>query len=196
MSEMNQITALHKVIPERAVEEFRRFISLKIFTSDNDARILSPTSTMDTLRHAAILDTYFYAELQDALGCLLHHRPFKISKKEIEARATRLRAMKSLYKAFFLEDPLEHKETQISMDSVKRKRDPVNIQVVSMFGPPENFNIQPWTSLEFLKKAVATRLGTKLDWIRLISNGVELSPNLGLLNEGQVSHCREVLRGF
>ncbi|EPE26360.1 Ubiquitin-like protein [Glarea lozoyensis ATCC 20868] len=197
MNEMNQITTLYKITPARGVEEFRRFISLKIFTSDSDARILSPTSAMDTLWHAAILDTYFYAELQTALGCLLHHRPFKSSKEEIDARATRLRAMKSLYKAFFLEEPLEYEEPKAELASVKLKQTTVSIKVVSLNGTSENFTIQPWASLEFLKKAVATRLGTEPDRIRLFYIGRQFfsSPNLGPWEEGQLIHCVPEIRG-
>lgn len=60
---------------------------------------------MDELWHAAILDTQFYAHLQDALDVILHHRPSGAS--ETEARENRLAAMKSVYTAFFGGTPLK-----------------------------------------------------------------------------------------
>jgi hypothetical protein len=60
---------------------------------------------VDELWHAAILDTQFYASLQDALGVILHHRPSGYS--EPEAREKRLAVMKSIYSSFFGELPPE-----------------------------------------------------------------------------------------
>ena len=41
---------------------------------------------MDEIWHAAILDTQFYASLQEALGVVIHHRPEGASDKEAAQR--------------------------------------------------------------------------------------------------------------
>lgn len=61
---------------------------------------------MDELWHAAILDTKLYAELQEALGLVLHHRPSGASDQESEHRERRLAVMKAIYRANFSTDPL------------------------------------------------------------------------------------------
>ena len=57
-----------------------------------------------------MLNTRFYAELQNALGVTLHHRPWGASEQEAEPRKKRLAAMKSMYKAMFSGEPLEYVE--------------------------------------------------------------------------------------
>lgn len=61
---------------------------------------------MDELWHAAILDTRFYTELQQALGVILHHRPSGASAQEAPQREVHFTAIRALYQAFFLGVPL------------------------------------------------------------------------------------------
>ncbi|KAF4618981.1 hypothetical protein G7Y89_g14866 [Cudoniella acicularis] len=100
-----RVTIIYNVTIDQAVEEFRRLIALKTFYKDQNAEMLSPTPLMDTLWHAAILDTRFYAELQKALGCVLHHRPEGASDNEAEARKLRLASMEALYTVYFTSKP-------------------------------------------------------------------------------------------
>ena len=56
--------------------------------------------------HALILQTRLYADLQQALGCVLHHRPEGASDQEAASRGMRLRAMEGLYGTFLSFNPL------------------------------------------------------------------------------------------
>jgi hypothetical protein len=53
----------------------RRLLVVKTFMEDHDAEKISPSPIMDAMWHAATLDSRLYADLQKALGCVLHHRP-------------------------------------------------------------------------------------------------------------------------
>ena len=64
---------------------------------------------MDEIWHAAILDTQFYASLQEALGVVIHHRPEGASDKEAAQRTKRLSVMEGIYKTFFSTNPLERR---------------------------------------------------------------------------------------
>jgi hypothetical protein len=55
---------------------------------------------------ALILETRLYADFQQALGCVLYHRPGGASDQEAASRGMRLRAMEGLYGAFFSSNPL------------------------------------------------------------------------------------------
>lgn len=63
-------------------------------------------NTVDELWHAAILDTKLYADLQSAMGVVLHHRPSGAPEQESEPREKRLKKMSAMYTAFFSTNPL------------------------------------------------------------------------------------------
>ncbi|CZT43291.1 uncharacterized protein RSE6_03302 [Rhynchosporium secalis] len=87
---------------EEMIEEFRRFLAIKLFTVDKNATKISPTPLMDELWHVTILNTCFYAELKDGLAATLHHRPSgaSLDARETQNRERRLIAMRGIYKAF------------------------------------------------------------------------------------------------
>lgn len=58
-------------------------------------------NTVDELWLAAVVDTWFYADLSEALGLFLHHRPAGSSSQETERRQKRLETMETIYLAFF-----------------------------------------------------------------------------------------------
>jgi ubiquitin len=76
---------------------------------------------VDELWHAAILDTQLYADLQDTLGVVLHHRPSGASEQESEHREKRLTVMKAIYSAFFSADPLGRAPPQPSRPQLARR---------------------------------------------------------------------------
>lgn len=43
------------------LEEFRRFMAMKVVMRDTECELISPTGLIDHLWHAAILDTRYYA---------------------------------------------------------------------------------------------------------------------------------------
>lgn len=107
--------------PRRILEEFRRFIALKFHCKDTDATIISPTPIMDSLWHAAILNTKYYDQLQEEYGMKIHHNPngASLELEEINKREKRLAEMKKLYIIFWNEDPLENKSIDINIGEEK-----------------------------------------------------------------------------
>ncbi len=93
---------------EMAIEEYRRFLTLKI---ENPGANLAPTNLMDKVWHMHILDTRRYAEDCEAMfGRLLHHRPnYKsIDSDGDESNLTiAFERMSSLYSERFGHDPLD-----------------------------------------------------------------------------------------
>ena len=92
---------------EMAVEEYRRFLVLKM---ENPSVKLAPTGLMDKAWHTHILDTRRYAEDCEAMfGRFLHHHP---SYKGVESgdggdgltRASEM--MEALYSKSYGHDPL------------------------------------------------------------------------------------------
>lgn len=92
------------ITADQAVEELRRFLALKVFLQDDKAEKLAPSSLVETMWQAAILDTQLHQELQAVLPFFVHHRP--ASDAEVEARKVRLVTMESVYYRFFGRNPL------------------------------------------------------------------------------------------
>jgi hypothetical protein len=87
-----QASDMFAVTPDTALEEFRRWIQLKVETRDEDATFLGPTPLVDFMWHAAILDTVAYAALQKEVGMTIHHRPASLNPTpEEETQATQRR---------------------------------------------------------------------------------------------------------
>jgi hypothetical protein len=85
------------------MSEFVRFLELKKLTRDTDADKISPTPLMDVIWHAVVLDTRFYASLQQHLGLILHHRPEGALEPQ---QAARFETMRALYRDRFGTEPL------------------------------------------------------------------------------------------
>ncbi|XMA17398.1 hypothetical protein WAI453_010189 [Rhynchosporium graminicola] len=102
--------------------EFRRFVAIKVFTSDGLGTKIEPTSLMSQLWSASILHTMFYVELQDALELTLHRQPAHETglflstvqdgmhtMEDAGKLAKRKAAMKGIYVAYFSMAPIEHR---------------------------------------------------------------------------------------
>jgi hypothetical protein len=93
---------------ELAIEEYRRFLILKI---ENPRENLAPTILMDKAWHMHILDTRRYAEDCEVMfGRFLHHRP-SYDRDESTERGNALvvasEMLSSLYSDRFGHDPLD-----------------------------------------------------------------------------------------
>ena len=93
---------------EMAIEEYRRFLILKI---ENPAVKLAPTDLMDKAWHMHILDTRRYSEdCEMMFGGFLHHRPsYNVdgSNETEETLKGAFEIMTSLYSERFGHDPLD-----------------------------------------------------------------------------------------
>jgi hypothetical protein len=92
---------------EIAIEEYKRFLTLKI---RNPKTSLSPTSLMDKVWHMHILDTKRYAaDCERMFGKFLHHDPsyreFDSTQRTAEL-ANAFESMKSLYSLMYGHDPI------------------------------------------------------------------------------------------
>jgi hypothetical protein len=86
----NKYALIHGTTPAIAMREFVRLMEIKAFLRDTHGLKVSPSRLMDSMWHAAILDTEFYAGLQVKLGMLVHHRPNGALPAEDALRKRRL----------------------------------------------------------------------------------------------------------
>lgn len=127
---------------------------------------------MDELWHAAILDTRFYADLQGALGVVLHHRPYGASEQESEQREKRLTAMKAMYKAFFSTHPLEYIPPQPrGPQIVERNGKRMSIFVNTISGKTISMNANKQTTIGRVKSALELSEGIPVVEQRLYGGG-------------------------
>jgi hypothetical protein len=170
--------------------EFRRFIALKVFVADNDALVLSLTELIDDLWHEVLLDTRFYADLQQALNCVIHHRPSGAG--EYAAKWTRLMAMKSLYAGFFGDKPVE-------IDDWRHKEGSKSIRILMTGGHSWSFYADSSTNVKRLRNVVSSMMKIPVDDLRMRYNGLDVLSGSTLkghdIREGGVIHCRGAMRG-
>lgn len=135
---------------------------------------------MDELWHAAILDTQLYADMQAALGLVLHHRPSGASERESEDREVRLAAMKALYTAFFLTEPLERsspqprRHTQRKRPRLLERTQPISIFVLNPTGKTLTVKVDGQATLDELKETIQDITDITPDSQRLIFAGKQL----------------------
>ncbi|KAG9231751.1 hypothetical protein BJ875DRAFT_498063 [Amylocarpus encephaloides] len=98
-----QIKEKFDVTFDQAMEEFRRLITIKTFVGEVDAEHIGPSLLMERMWQAAILDTRFYASLEMATGCMLHHQTPNVEAVEW---TTRLMKMTKIYVDNFGSMPL------------------------------------------------------------------------------------------
>lgn len=113
------IGSIHGYTTTEILEEFRRFMTLKVVTKDTNATIISPTPIMDQVWHAAILNTQYYQQLQQEFGLTIHHNPNgALNKQEENAkREKRLQEMHRLYKLMWNEEPLKEKKSFVNANN-------------------------------------------------------------------------------
>lgn len=86
---------------EESVEEYKKFLALKVLFNDVNAEILSPSNLIDQIWHIDILDTRTYAQrFRDINSEFIHHSP--ITKEEcLDFCAKQSCRYKRTYKGLF-----------------------------------------------------------------------------------------------
>jgi hypothetical protein len=134
---------------------------------------------VDELWHAAILDTKLYAELQEALGLVLHHRPSGASDQESEHREKRLAVMKAIYRANFSTDPLGRPPLKPAVSSRPqpgpRLLNPISIFVMTLTGNKHTLTLDKQATIDDVKSAMQSIDGTPFRHQQLYYDGVVLS---------------------
>lgn len=198
------------------LEEFRRFLALKAILKDSDASLISPTPLMDTLWHAAILNTKLYDQLQQEYGIKIHHNPEGASQtaSETNKRQKRLVEMKKWYKLLWNEDPLEEKSDALEENNhVVEERsfkpentnsvspgvilaEPVVIFVKSTTGKMHNINVSLDSTVLKLKQLIQEVDGIPVDQQILVYGFRQLHNNDSLksYNIGRETIVHAVLR--
>ncbi|KAJ3046372.1 hypothetical protein HK097_000913 [Rhizophlyctis rosea] len=85
--------------PSKVLQEYHRFICLKILMKDENATILSPCPLIDSYWHQHILDTWHYRETCKVLGFTIDHNPD--GGNNVLARDTRRAMTFAAYKIVF-----------------------------------------------------------------------------------------------
>jgi len=214
---------LFQVTEEEAIEEFRRLLAIKTFKVDEDATNISPTplsmyeqrqvseyvlnlQIVDELWHAAILNTKFYADLQAALGFVLHHRPSGASPEELEPRTKRLAIMKAIYNTFFGSDPLQlipltmQSHPQSSLPQVSGPHlNEISVLVMTPMERTIRIRISKQATIEDVKRVIQDSEGHAPDQQRLILNHLILDDHRSLegchIEDHTVLHVVYRLRG-
>lgn len=75
MAERQVLQRVEPSATPEALDEYERFLQLKVAAKDVDALILSPSAEIDAIWHAHVLDTAAYANVCARLGLFLHHNP-------------------------------------------------------------------------------------------------------------------------
>ena len=106
---------VYDVSAARALEEFRRFVTLKVILKDPDATILSPSPLMDLMWHAAILNTKLYRELQQQVGMTLDHSTDGAAQDPVstQARQDRLDCMRAMHQLKWGAKPIEQRPAEL-----------------------------------------------------------------------------------
>lgn len=137
--------------------------------------LMLTTDPVDQLWHAAILDTQVYADLQEALGLAIHHRPSGASTQEHEQRDKRLAAMKALYAVFFSNNPLGSPPSlPVTAKYVQYGGNRVQIFVKTTTGKDITLLIDSQATTEDVKMAIQNQEGIPPDMQRLIFAGKQL----------------------
>ncbi len=95
---------LHKlpfhICEKQLVEDYYKFISLKVYTKDTHGIILSPTAEIDEVWHQHLLHNFDYIEMCTKINCLVFHWPER-EKDSIEEKMLRRNTFFELYLKFF-----------------------------------------------------------------------------------------------
>jgi hypothetical protein len=85
---------------KRLLEDYYKFISLKVYTKDTHGLILSPTAEIDEIWHEHLLHNFDYIEMCTKINCLVFHWPER-EKDSIQDKTLRRETFFEFYLKFF-----------------------------------------------------------------------------------------------
>jgi hypothetical protein len=113
------LLVLHKlpfhICDKQLVEDYYKFISLKVYTKDTRGLILSPTAEIDEVWHQHLLHNFDYIEMCTKINCLVFHWPER-EKDSIEEKTVRRNTFFELYLKFFP----AYKKTENELDELSQ----------------------------------------------------------------------------
>jgi hypothetical protein len=153
---------------------------------------------VDTLWHAAIIDTHFYADLLKALRFLLHYRPSGACSKESRKRQISLKTMKALYATFFNGIPLEFINI-VEQAPSSTVGSTISLRIMSLTGWTTNITMPGTKLVDDLKSRLQDRTGQPPNQQKLMHVFEELLDDRTLssykLTDGAVVNMLKTLRG-
>ena len=190
---------------EDLTTEYLRFMHLKKdFDEEDGLSNLAPSSSVDDLWHAHLLDTMSYRMMEIHFGCSIHHNPIKEEQPEYSERLSRT---KKLYmKKFYATPPDDiwsdlvenEKNTPIKEEgapassssslssSSSSSNAEMTISVRSLTGKIFPIVCCKSDTIQTIKERIQTKEGIATDQQRIIYNGKQLE------DEKLISDCNIV----
>ncbi|KNE54080.1 hypothetical protein AMAG_00080 [Allomyces macrogynus ATCC 38327] len=205
----------HALIPTAdinlAIREYRRFLVLKVTHNDGNTVLLSPSSVVDAVWHAHILDTRAYLAMNERLPFWIHHEPKGAWVADCANRQRRLENTLACYRARWGEPPAEiWIEAQAAMIQLEKSAVPLaglstahkrlqpnhgcgypasaetlmQIFIKTLTGKTITIEMLPLDSIARAKLIIERAEGVPRDQQRLIWAGMQLENGRTLLDYG------------
>jgi len=190
---------------DEGVEDYKKFLALRAMVTtmtSNDILMTSPTSSMDALWHAHVLDTREYQGCCEMLlgtsyRGIIHHDPKPI--KDLAVKSARRRALKELWDQVFKEppqegwdlDPMDQADYVRRLVGRKRRRetaDSFDVFVKTMTGTSHTVRIDQDAEVEDLKLVIYDAVDVPVDQQRLVFAGTQLADGQTLWSYGIGKH--------
>jgi len=161
-----------------AIQAYAEFMTLKIVRNDYDALILSPTSVIDEVWHAHVLDTKSYQSFNArylGAGQLIHHDPLKAM--DDKGRQNRCKNTILAYGSYFHRTVPEKCNSWSYESSVVDKSDLLQVFVKGLEGKTYTIEVnltKNGDTVDDLKRKITAICGIPEDVQRLIYAGRQL----------------------
>jgi hypothetical protein len=169
---------LHKlpfhICDKKLVEDYYKFISLKVYTKDTYGTIISPTSEIDEVWHQHLLHNFDYIEMCTKINCLIFHWPER-ENDSIEEKMLRRNTFFELYVKFFpvykkSEDEIDELSQYIFTNLSQDTSTQIFVKTITGKSITIQADLEK-DNLESLKKRVYLKMGIPLNSHRYVFLG-------------------------
>jgi hypothetical protein len=169
---------LHKlpfhICDKQLVEDYYKFISLKVYTKDTHGVILSPTAEIDEVWHEHLLHNFDYIEMCTKINSLVFHWPER-EKDSIEEKTLRRNTFFELYLKYFptykkSEDEIDELSQYIFSNLSSNTNTQIFVKTITGKSITIESDLEKDT-LESLKKRVYIKWGIPLNSHRYVFLG-------------------------